>query len=46
VYVEPKYKERNENAWQTATFVVSLGSLASTIIWALSATGVIGATGN
>ena len=46
VYVEPKHKERNENAWQTATFIVSLGSLASTIIWALSATGVIGATGN
>lgn len=46
VYVEPKYKERNENAWQTATFIVSLGSLASTIIWALSATGVIGASGN
>ena len=46
VYVEPKYRERNEKAWQTATFIVSLGSLASTIIWALSATGVIGATGN
>ena len=42
VYVEPKYKERNENAWQTATFIVSLGSLASTILWALSAIGVIG----
>ena len=42
VYVAPKYKERNENAWQTATFIVSLGSLASTILWALSAIGVIG----
>ena len=43
VYVEPKRKERNENAWQTASFVVSLGSLASTILWVLSATGVLGA---
>jgi polysaccharide export outer membrane protein len=42
VYVEPKYKERNENAWQTATFVVSLTSVASTVLWALSAIGVIG----
>ena len=40
VYVEPKHKERNERAWQTATFIVSLGSLASTIMWALSAAGV------
>ena len=42
VYVEPTSKARNENAWQTATFIVSLGSLASTILWALSAIGVIG----
>ena len=42
VYVEPKHKERNERAWQTATFIVSFGSLASTILWALSAIGVIG----
>ena len=42
VYVEPKHKERNERAWQTASFVVSLASLASTILWALSSTGVIG----
>ena len=42
VYVEPKHKERNENAWQTASFVVSVASLASTILWALSAIGVIG----
>ena len=41
VYVEPKYKERNERAWQTAAFIVSLGSFASTIIWALSAAGVL-----
>lgn len=40
VYVEPKHKERNERAWQTTTFIVSLGSLASTILWALSAAGV------
>lgn len=42
VYVEPKHKPRNENAWQTASFVVSIASLFSTIIWALSGTGVIG----
>ena len=41
IYVEPKYKERNENAWQTASFVVSLASLASTILWALSGLGVL-----
>ena len=42
VYVEPKRKERNENAWQTASFVVSAASLVSTILWALSASGIIG----
>jgi polysaccharide export outer membrane protein len=42
VYVEPKYKERNENGWQTASFVVSIASLVSSIIWALSGTGLIG----
>lgn len=40
VYVEPKHKERNENAWQTASFAVSIASLASTIVWALSSIGV------
>lgn len=42
VYVEPKHKEKNERAWQTASFAVSLVSLASTILWALSSIGVIG----
>lgn len=42
VYVEPKHKERNERAWQTASFVVSLASLASSVVWALSALGVVG----
>lgn len=42
IYVEPKHKPRNENAWQTATFTVSLLSLFSSIVWALSAVGVIG----
>ena len=42
VYVEPKHKPRNENAWQTASFVVSIASLLSSVIWALSGTGVIG----
>ena len=40
VYVEPKHKERNERAWQTASFAVSLVSLASTIVWTLSSAGV------
>ena len=40
VYVEPKYKERNEKAWQTTSFVLSLVGVMSTILWALSATGV------
>ena len=43
VYVEPKHKERNERAWQWATFGTSLLSIASTILWALTGTGVIGA---
>lgn len=42
VYVEPKHKPRNENAWQTASFVVSLASFASTILWVLVGTGIIG----
>lgn len=42
VYVEPKFKARNDNAWQTASFIVSLASLTSTILWALSSIGVIG----
>ena len=42
VYVEPKHKERNERGWQTASFVVSLVSLASSVIWALSSLGVVG----
>lgn len=46
VYVEPKHKERNENAWQTASFVVSLASLASSIMWVLSSAGVFSAGGS
>lgn len=42
VYVEPKHKPKNENAWQTASFIVSLASLASTILWVLTGTGIIG----
>ena len=42
VYVEPKTKPRNENAWQNASFVISLVSLASSVLWALSAAGIIG----
>lgn len=42
VYVEPKYRQRNENAWQWVTFGTSLLSVASTILWALTGVGVIG----
>lgn len=42
VYVEPKHKPKNENAWQTASFLVSLASLASTILWVLTGAGIIG----
>ena len=41
VYVEPKHKERNDNAWQTASFFVSVGSIIGTILLVLSSTGVI-----
>lgn len=41
IYVEPKHKPRNENAWQTASFIVSLASLFSTVLWALTGAGVI-----
>jgi len=42
VYVEPKHREMNERGWQTASFVVSIASLVSSIIWALSGTGILG----
>lgn len=41
VYVEPKYKERNDRAWQFATFGVSLLSLGGTLLWAMSAVGIL-----
>ena len=41
VYVEPKYTERKEKAWQATSFVISLVSLASTVLWALSAAGLL-----
>lgn len=41
VYVEPKTRPRNERTWQWVTFGTSLVSVASSIIWTLSATGVI-----
>ena len=43
VYVEPKQMPRNEKAWQTASFTISVLSLFSSVIWALSAIGVFGA---
>lgn len=44
IYVEPKYREKSkeDKAWQVSSFVVSLASLASSIIWALSSIGVFG----
>ena len=44
VYVEPKYKDKSgiDNAWQISSFVISLASLFSSIIWALSGAGIIG----
>jgi polysaccharide export outer membrane protein len=45
VYVEPKYRNKSagEKAWQWATFGTTLISITSTILWALTGTGVIGA---
>ena len=44
VYVEPKYKDRSagDKAWQITSSVISVVSLFSSIIWALSGAGVIG----
>lgn len=44
VYVEPKYKDKSgeDRWWQISSFVISVSSLFSTIIWALSGAGVIG----
>lgn len=44
VYVEPKYKDRSagDKAWQITSSVISVVSLFSSIIWALSSAGIIG----
>ena len=44
VYVEPKYKDKSgeDRAWQISSFVISLASLFSSLIWALSGAGFIG----
>ena len=44
VYVEPKYKDKSagDKVWQISSFVISLASLFSSLIWALSGAGVIG----
>jgi hypothetical protein len=44
VYVEPKYRDKSagDKAWQISSTVISVVSLVSSIIWALSGTGVIG----
>lgn len=41
VYVEPKTRPRNEHTWQWVTFGTSLVSVASSIVWALSAAGLL-----
>ena len=43
VYVEPRNRPRNENTWQWVSFGTSLISVLSSVLWALSATGVLGA---
>ena len=48
VYVEPKNKSGQSGEdkwWQISSFVVSLMSLATSIIWALSGAGIIGGEG-
>ena len=44
VYVEPKYKDKSgeDRACQISSFVISLASLFSSLIWALSGAGIIG----
>ena len=44
VYVEPKYKGKSgeDRAWQISSFAISLASLFSSLIWALSGAGIIG----
>lgn len=44
VYVEPKYKTKSaeDRWWQISSFVISLTSLFTSIIWALSGSGIIG----
>ena len=44
VYVEPKYRDKSgeEKWWQIGSFVVSVSSLLTSLIWALSGAGVIG----
>lgn len=42
IYVEPKHRPRNEKGWETASFVTSILSLGTSIVWALSMIGVFG----
>ena len=44
VYIEPKYKDKSagDKVWQISSFVISLASLFSSLIWALSGAGVLG----
>lgn len=44
VYVEPKYRTKSaeDRAWQISSTVISVVSLFSSLIWALSGAGIIG----
>ena len=42
VYVEPKHKPRNENAWQTTSVVASILSTIGTLLLVLSSVGLFG----
>lgn len=42
VYVEPRNRPRNENTWQWVSFGTSVLSVFTSIIWALSSTGIFG----
>ena len=44
VYVEPKYQGRSteDKWWQISSFVISVTSLISSLIWSLSSSGILG----
>ena len=44
VYVEPKYRTKSagDKWWQISSFVISVTSLISSLIWSLSSSGILG----